>query len=91
MRPLCRHCHHFFITRSRRLCWACFYTRELYPPTHKNARRGIGNGFIVAPLPARPTLAPPGSLEKVAVMERRAAKREQLFHPEDADHAVCRL
>jgi hypothetical protein len=36
-------------------------------------------------IPARdqPTLAPPGSAWKVAVMVKRARRREALFHPDD--------
>src|SRR5690242_7031685 len=36
------------------------------------------------PLPDIPTNARPGSEEKIAVMESRAAKGQQIFHPEDA-------
>lgn len=37
------------------------------------------------PLPATPTLALPGSPEKLAVLEARAAAGVQLFHPRDGD------
>jgi transposase len=36
------------------------------------------------PLPDIPTNARPGSEEKIAVMESRAAKGQQICHPEDA-------
>lgn len=36
------------------------------------------------PLPDRPTHHLPGTPGKIAVMRRRAAKRQQLFHPDDA-------
>jgi transposase len=36
------------------------------------------------PPPDIPTNAQPGSEEKIAVMESRAAKGKQVFHPEDA-------
>lgn len=38
----------------------------------------------LAPLPALPTTAAPGTAEKIAVMEERYARREQLSHPYDA-------
>lgn len=84
---LCRHCQRVRSSRPRGLCWACYYTpgvRELYPSTSKFARRGIGN-FIGSPdrLP-RPTDAPPGSADKVAVLEQRALMGQALWHPHDA-------
>jgi hypothetical protein len=85
-RPVCRHCCKRAVSRSRGLCWGCYYAdgvRELYPSTSKYARRGVGNFCGNAPLPL-PTTAPPASPEKVAVLEERARRGEQLFHPEDA-------
>lgn len=38
----------------------------------------------LAPLPALPTTAAPGTAEKIAVMGERYARREQLTHPYDA-------
>jgi hypothetical protein len=35
-------------------------------------------------MPDSPTSAPPGSPEKVAVLEARAARGEILWHPDDA-------
>jgi hypothetical protein len=46
-------------------------------------RRGVGNGHGGYALP-EPTTAPPGTPEKVAVLEERARLRQQLFHPDDA-------
>ncbi|MFO0966809.1 MAG: hypothetical protein U0793_14650 [Gemmataceae bacterium] len=87
---LCRHCHEAVICRPRRLCWGCYYAREvreLYPPTSKYARRGPGVGVFLAPLPAFPTDALPGTPEKIAELERRALMRQALFHPGDATFA----
>jgi hypothetical protein len=84
---LCRHCNENPVSRPRGLCWGCYYrpgVRELYPSTSKYARRGIGNGNIRVMLSATHTTAEPGSPEKVAVMEDRAMRREDLFHPDDA-------
>jgi hypothetical protein len=84
---LCRHCHRVRMNRPRGLCWSCYYTpgvRDQYPSTSKFARRGIGdfNGKVL--LPAEPTPAPPGSPEKVAILEQRARQRQGLWHPLDA-------
>ena len=57
--------------------------RDLYPSTNKYARRGLGNLTGAIPLPAEPTSAPPGSLEKMKVMRRRIERGEGLFHPRD--------
>jgi hypothetical protein len=83
---VCRHCNVGSGCRSRGLCWNCFYTpgvRELYPSTSKVSRRGHGVSNGPAPLP-EPTDAPPGSVEKVAVLEQRARLGETLWHPQDA-------
>jgi hypothetical protein len=83
----CRHCHRVESNRPRGLCWSCYYTpgvRELFPSTSKFARRGLGNGNVVVPLPAGPTAAAPGSPEKVAILEQRARQGVSLWHPADA-------
>jgi hypothetical protein len=84
---VCRHCHQGKINRPRGLCWSCYYrpgVRESYPSTSKFARRGPGNFFAAAPMPARPTDALPGSPEKLAVLEERARLNQSLWHPDDA-------
>ena len=84
---LCRHCHQAPISRPRKLCWSCYYSpgvRELYPSTSKFGRRGVGNFYGRAPLPPFPTLALPGTPEKIALLTQRAQQRQQLFHPSDA-------
>ncbi len=83
---LCRHCQRVRSNRPRGLCWACYYTpgvREQYPITSKFARRGVGDFYGPAPLPAMPTSALPGTQEKVAVLEERARMRQNLWHPAD--------
>jgi hypothetical protein len=83
---LCRHCGTRAVNRPRCLCWSCYYTpgvRQLYPPTSKFARQGVGLGNRNAPLPPEPTAALPGTPEKVAVLEARAAARVALWHPGD--------
>jgi hypothetical protein len=87
----CRHCRKARVSRPRGLCWGCFYTprvRKLYPSTSKFARLGHGGGFNGhAPLPAFPTVALPGTPEKIAVLEERARLRQCLWHPDDATFA----
>jgi hypothetical protein len=57
--------------------------RDLYPSTSKFARRGVGDFNGQAALP-EPTDAPPGSPEKVAILEQRARLGQALWHPLDA-------
>lgn len=85
-RPACRHCRKANVNRPRGLCWTCFYVpgvRDLYPSTSKYARRGLGSYYATAPLP-EPTAAGPGTAEKMAVIEARAAAGQRLWHPLDA-------
>lgn len=84
---MCRHCNRVPSNRPRGLCWSCYYTpgvRDLYPSTSKFARRGVCdfNGKIKPP--SGPTSAMPGTEEKVAILEQRAARGEGLWHPADA-------
>ena len=83
---LCRHCNQVKSNRPRGLCWSCYYTpgvRDRYPSTSKFARRGISdfNGKVAL---ATPTAAPPGSPEKVSILEERARLHLDLWHPADA-------
>jgi hypothetical protein len=85
--PMCRHCHKCKVNRPRGLCWGCYYTpgiKEQYPSTSKYARRGVGNSTSRSPLPPLPTTAPPGSPQKLRVLEERARLHQALFHPFDA-------
>ena len=84
---LCRHCNRVPSNRPRGLCWSCYYTpgvRDLYPSTSKFARRGVSDYNGDGQLPTEPTSALPGSAEKVAILEARAARGESLWHPHDA-------
>jgi hypothetical protein len=83
---MCRHCQRVPSNRPRGLCWSCYYTpgvRERYPSTSKFARRGVADFDGEARLAAKPTNAPPGSPEKVAVLEERARLGVSLWHPLD--------
>jgi AP2 domain len=81
-------------TRGLRLCPACDelvmdvaerdqLPRRPYPPRRKDQ--------MDSPEPERPTLALPGSPEKVAEMARRYQRREGLFHGADAGSAPADL
>ncbi len=85
---MCQHCHATPSSRPRRLCWGCYYTpgvRDQYPSISKFGRRGGGNFYRDAPLPAFPTAALPGSPEKIAVLTERVQLKQSLWHPADAD------
>jgi hypothetical protein len=83
---MCQHCGIRKANRPRLLCWTDYYTpgvKDLYPPTSKYARRGVPN-FAGRAQPCEPTDALPGTPEKVAVLERRAALGQEMHHPLDA-------
>lgn len=86
--PRCVHCKLRAGCRRAGLCQQCFEApavRALYPPKNaKYSRHGNGTGKQSHPLPDMPTTAPPGSPEKVAVLEARAKAGTQLFHSLDA-------
>ena len=84
---LCRNCGRIRANRPRGLCWSCYYrpgVREQFPSTSKFARRGVDDFYGTAIPAPFPTVAAPGSVEKVAVLEERARLRQVLWHPEDA-------
>jgi hypothetical protein len=84
---VCRHCGRKEAGRPRGLCWTCYqdpHIRERYSSTSKFGRRGVLDFYGSGGLPAAPTGAQPGSLEKVVVLQQRASRRETLWHPDDA-------
>lgn len=88
-KKLCVHCGERVASRPRGLCWRDFYApgvREQYPPAGKFGRHGTRAWKEDGPAtPARePTEAPPGSPEKLGVLEGRARRQESLWHPADA-------
>lgn len=90
---LCRHCNLKNANRPMGLCWSCYYSpaRALYTSTSKYARRGVRDSHASRPLPKKPTSATAGSSAKVAVLASRAARGEQLWHPDDCRAKVtCR-
>jgi hypothetical protein len=83
----CRHCKNSKVNRPRGLCWSCYYkpgVREMFPSTSKFARRGLGQLFCNAPVPAAATNAMPGTEDKIAVLAQRVQNQESLWHPQDA-------
>jgi hypothetical protein len=85
----CRHCGVRKVTRPRGLCWRDFYdlsVREQYPPTGdpKYQSRGVQDFTGRAKPPSAPTVAPPGSPEKVAVLCERARAGVSLWHSQDS-------
>lgn len=87
---ICRHCHARKVNRPLGLCWSCYYThgvRELYPSTSKyNSRKSEEDREVKAgkKRPRKPTEAPPGSAEKILILEGRVERKEALWHPGDA-------
>jgi hypothetical protein len=62
----------------------CYYDRRvraLYA-ARSNGRRGLDNSGRERPLPP-PTTALPGSPEKIAILQQRAAQGLELWHPDD--------
>jgi hypothetical protein len=89
--PPCRHCLARRANKHRGLCWTCYNlpaVREQYPSESKYARQGVGNVYRNAPLPAERTDACPGTEAKILAMIERAARREQLFRPDDGPDNV---
>ena len=88
-RARCRHCGELGVNRPRGLCWRCYYSPDVsledYQSTSKCARRNPDHLTVAArKVACTPTKALPGSDEKVAVLEERAAKGQWLWHPDDA-------
>jgi hypothetical protein len=88
---ICRHCQKASVSRPRGLCWVCYYApgvRALYPSTSKYAKRGVANFTGPAKTP-RPTVAAPGTEEKIAILMERARNRQELFHPADGPRPLA--
>lgn len=89
----CRHCRRTRANRPRGLCWCCYsnpHIVSLYPPEGKFVAAiwripGADEDFFGGyDLPSEPTIAPPGTEEKIQVLMQRAAQRVYLHHPCDA-------
>jgi hypothetical protein len=83
----CVHCGRVGgMRKPRGLCWKCYDSPEIrakYPPTapQSNPNRVVSP---TPPLADNPTDAPPGSTEKVIVMEERVRNGRHIHHPGDA-------
>lgn len=90
----CRHCKQMRLLRPRDLCsthYEDLAIRALYPTRRAPSNnRGAGlddvPGVVPYSLPPSPTLAAPGTEEKLRVMAERLKKRQSLSHPDDIDH-----
>ena len=90
---MCRHCQVRPICRPRKLCHRCYYTPEilvLYPPKANYYRREPER-LEDLPLAQQPTMALPGTKEKVDVMMMRAECRLAIFHPDDFVYKIKRF
>jgi hypothetical protein len=96
---LCQHCRKKRCNRPRGLCWTCYYTpgvRDAYEHPDPEVRKYNGcKNAVRATLPAAqvalaalPTAAEPGTFDKLAVLEIRAALKLPLFHPRDTRDAT---
>jgi hypothetical protein len=86
-KPPCRHCGHTRWIKYRGLCGRCYYDpdiRKQYGPVDARGRRNEDNFRHGRPMP-EPTDAPPGSMEKAAVIGRRSLLGQALWHPLDAE------
>lgn len=86
VRVSCRNCGSP-VRRPRGLCWRCYYApgvRERFATESIFGRRGLALDPRERPLPDSPTDAPPGSPEKIRVLQERARAGRALFHPADA-------
>lgn len=95
MRPLCPECGlRKYGSQRRNLCYRCYADPRIrlrHPPTgptHVEAGHlsNLPQGYRGPP--PDPTDAPPGTPEKVAVMEARAAMGWDLWHPLDAKGGI---
>ena len=82
-RRKCIHCRKRLVSRARELCAVCYRSRKIrrsYPPTPRQDPSGYD---YTTRVPCEPTDAWPGTNEKLAVLMRRAANGEHLFHADD--------
>lgn len=85
-RQPCRHGRQRLGNRARGLGYRCIKIPEIrdqYPPTHPNARQGLGLNLGSAPLPPGSTQALAGSAAKLQILEARAEAGLALWHPDD--------
>ena len=69
--------------RTAYRCPACREPRTREGLCRPCSRAGLNPGVVLPTKTPRPTRALPGSPQKVAVLERRCAAGEQLWHEKD--------
>lgn len=82
---MCLHCLQRAASRPRGLCAACYYDigiRRCYPIRLINHKPFAGRPCGAAVTP-EPTNAAPGSEEKIRVLQERATRGQDLWHPLD--------
>lgn len=82
----CVQCGYHRVNRPRGLCYRCYYTpgvKERTPSISKFARRSYPDFFGPGREP-EPTDTLCGTPQRLAVLIARAARGEQLSHPQDA-------
>lgn len=78
----CGHCGRAnVVLRPRGLCHTCYSN----PAVAKLHKPKSANSNTVLRVPANPTRARPGSIEKIIVMAERVARGEAPTHPDDFD------
>lgn len=89
---VCANCNESKVNRPRGLCWTCYYTDGVREKYH-SAAASEGTPTTCKGKPKIPTMARPGSEEKIRVLIDRAANGLELFHPDDrhVDHNLTGL
>jgi hypothetical protein len=75
---------------TRGLCWSCYWTpgiREQFPSLSKFSQWCNEPTPVRSLVPVEPTLALPGSAEKIAVLTARFGQQQTLWHECDAVHS----
>ncbi len=84
----CLHCRCAIATRHRPrgLCFRCYRDHAIRCRYGRGQYTGPGADNALSRPPAVPTVHPPGSAAKLAVLAERVGRGEDLFHPKDAGH-----
>jgi hypothetical protein len=90
MNAVCVNCGQCRLIAARGLCAPCWKNRGIRDRfALKCARSYPSQDFNgKTPLPATATMAMPGSKAKIAILRKRAQRRESLFHPNDAGDEI---
>lgn len=86
----CRHCSKVAVLRPRGLCNTHYddvAVRCLYPVCESNPGGSVSDTNRTPAPPTVPTLAAPGTADKIRAMRTRFERGEGVFHPADARYA----